>query len=342
MTLYIRDEDILGLITFNDVIEAVEDAYKQYGLGLAGGNSLEKDCSIIPRTEMRVEGKDLPHISPGIRAVHQDMAYLEKTGNIFIRWGYHLGKKRGSFQVLVDANSGDLLAIFKAPRTQWMRTGAAGAVGAKYLSKENSTIAGVLGTGRQGRSQIIALSKVRNLEKVYCHSGRKKDQEYAKEMSKLLGIDVIACDNVEDVVKSSDILITATMSTEPLVKGKWIDEGMHITAIGADDPLKVELDAYTLKKADKLVIDYYLALHTKEIRDPLNKGLIEEKNIYGNIGEIVAKIKPSREHDKEITIYKNTGMCLPYVAINTMVLNKVKNSGLGIEVNENINKIIFS
>ena len=262
---------------------------------------------------------------------------------IFLRWSFHLGEKKGDIAYLIDANKGDILAIIKAPIYEsWMRTGAEGAVAAKYLSRKDCKIAGVIGTGNQGRYQLEFLSKVRNIEKAFAYSGRRRDEEYAREMSKKLGIDIIACEGAEEVVRNADILITTTFSTTPYVKGEWIKKGLHINSMGADDPTKAELDANTLKKADKIVIDdYELTLDTKEIRIPIEQNIIGIDNIYGTIGEIVAGVKPSRESSSEVTIYKSTGMTIAYVAINTQVYKKARQMGLGKDISNTFTNIIY-
>jgi alanine dehydrogenase len=341
MTILISDNDVKKILTLEETIAAAEDAYRQYGKGLAGGNSLMKDCPIIPRSEMRVEGKSLPHLSPEIRYVSQDMAYLEETGKVFLRWNFYLGDKRAGISYLIDAKNGEILAVIKAPTMWTMRVGAVGAVGAKYLARKDSKIAGILGTGRVGRIQLEAVSKIRNIEKAFAYSGRRKNEEYANTMSKKLGIEIIACDTAEQVVRNADILIASTASVNPIVKGEWINKGLHINAFGADCPWKSELDASTITKADKLVIDYELALETKELHVPIEQGLINENDIYGTIGEIVAGIKPGRESPQEFTIFKNTGMPIPYVTISTKVYEKAVENGLGTEIDASFSDLIY-
>jgi endonuclease/exonuclease/phosphatase family metal-dependent hydrolase len=85
-----------------------------------------------------------------------------------------------------------------------MRTGAAGAVGAKYLAREDSITAGIIGTGAQGKAQLLFLFKVRRIKKAFAHSGRRKDEEYAREMSTRLDIDVVASNEVEEGVRNAD------------------------------------------------------------------------------------------------------------------------------------------
>jgi len=347
LTLLISEEDVKKLLTFDEAIEAVEDAYRQYGMGLVGINSLRNGNHIPPRCEVRIEGKNLPHLSPQIRNISQSSAYLEGTGMAFLYWSFHLGDRRGYISYLIDAKNGEILAIIKANATVrahlgWMRVGADGAVGARYLSRKDSKTAGVIGTGRVGSAQLQFLTRVRHIEKAFTYSGRRKDEVYAREMSNRLGIDVLACSGAEEVVRNADILITATHATTPIVKGEWINEGVHISAFGADCPLKAELDTSTLKKADKIVIDYELALDTKEIRALIEQGILRDKNIYGNIGEVVAGIKPGRENPSEITIYKNTGMTFPYVAINAIIYKKAKKMGLGTDIGETLTNLIYS
>jgi alanine dehydrogenase len=214
-----------------------------------------------------------------------------------------------------------------------MRTGASGAVGADCLSRKDSKIAGIIGAGRQGRLQLRFLTDVRPIEKVYVTDKIGKAAEnFSKEMSKELEIDVVPLDNVEKVAKYSDILVTATPSMKPFIKGDWLNPGLHINIIGADDPPKIEIEGKALKKADKLVImaeDSFLA---GQIRIPLEKGEITKNDIYGTLGEIIAGVKSSRENDEEITVYHNPGMTLQDLAAGYKVYQKAKELGIGVEV----------
>ncbi len=256
MTLLIRDEDVREVVTPEDVIEAVEDVYRQHGLGRAQDT---------PRREVRMKGKDLPHLAAGTTSVGQGLSYLEEQNRVVISHAFHLrgegitAKTLPSIRIppdlihVIDPDEGRTLAIIQSPYASWMRTSAGGAVGAKYLGRKNSTVAGIVGTGLQGKGQLSFLTKVRDITKAFVHSGRRKDVDYAREMGSRLGIDIVPSDNVEEVVKNSDILITATRATKPVVRGEWVKNGTHINSIGADDPHKAELDTATLKKASKVI-----------------------------------------------------------------------------------------
>jgi alanine dehydrogenase len=137
----------------------------------------------------------------------------------------------------------------------------------------------------------------------------------------------------EEAVKNMDIIVTATPSREPIVKKDWIGSGMHINSIGADAPGKEELDPQVLKISKIVVDDIEQAAHGGEINVPLSKGIISLKDIYAEIGEIVAGLKPGRESIKEITIFCSTGLAIQDAVTAKLVYDKAlkKNVGQWIE-----------
>ena len=124
------------------------------------------------------------------------------------------------------------------------------------------------------------------------------------------------------------------MATEPIIKGDWYQEGVHISAVGADDRLKVEHDTDGISRIDKLIVDdYELACSTKELRIPLELGLIKMEDLK-TIGDVVAGNTPSRENSTELTFFESTGMTLPYVVIYARMYEKIKAQGLGTELDQ--------
>ena len=336
MVLLIRDEDINAIeIKPEEVIEAVEDAYSQEGRGHAFET---------PRLEIRVKGRHLPHIAPGTTSVGQGMAYLEESKALVISHAYHFSYHKYVSQIM-DPENGETLALMMRGRGAFgvkekkagsggFRTGAAAAIGAKYLARENVDAVGVIGTGRVGRASLICLQKVRDFNKVYSHSGTRRDDEFAREMEKALGVDVIACDSPETVVRKAEILITATYATEPIVKGEWLNEGLHISGMGADDTLKAELDVNAIRRMDKIVIDSDKCLTIGEIALPMKMGAIGPENIHGKIGEVVIGTKPGREGPEEITLFESDGTHIQSASVAWLTYNKVKEAGLGVDISK--------
>lgn len=285
------------------------------------------------KRELRLKGKGLPHGTADTIAIGQGIASLDGVKTAVLQHSFRFPDRRGALFHLIDINTGRTLAIVSNNNgyVSLMRTAADAAVAAKYLSRRSSTIVGIIGTGRQGRAHLQYLLRVRSIERVYAHSGRRRDDEYAREMSRQLGIEVVAADRIEDVVKQADILTLATRATAPIVEGAWLPKGLHINGIGADCPLKAELDTTCIVRADKIVIDCEQVLDAADLRIPFTQGRVTQA-IHGTIGEVVAGVKPGRENESEITIYKSTGTTLPYVTLTARIYEKALQAGLGTEV----------
>ena len=198
-----------------------------------------------------------------------------------------------------------------------IRTGAAGAVAADCLARQNVDTVGVIGSGVQARHQIACLREVRRFRRVAAWSiDRPGLEQYCEEMRAAYGLDVSACASAEDVCRAADILVTATPSHEPMVRAAWLKPGLHITAVGSDTPGKQELDAACLVRADIVVVDR-LGQCAKfgELSHAIAAGLMREADVRGQLGEVVAGRKPGRSRDDEITICDLTGVGFQDTAI---------------------------
>jgi ornithine cyclodeaminase/alanine dehydrogenase len=227
------------------------------------------------------------------------------------------------------------LAIMDGSHITAYRTGAAGAVAAGVLARKDAATVGVIGTGTQGRMQILALRELFKLEKILAWNIRKPSAErYATEMSERLGIDVKAVDGVEAAVRDVDIVVTATPSREALVMNDWIREGVHINAIGADGPGKQELDPKIVGRADKVVVDSLSQCRRiGEIQHALTSKLLTEEGVHAEIGHILLGERPGRESERELTVFDSTGMAAQDIAAAHVVYEQAKERGLGQSVN---------
>jgi ornithine cyclodeaminase len=198
-----------------------------------------------------------------------------------------------------------------------IRTGAAGAVAADCLARRDVHTVGVIGSGVQARHQIACLREVRRFLRIAAWSiDRPGLEQYCEELRASCGVEVVACASAEDVCRAADILVTATPSHEPMVRGDWMRPGMHITAVGADTPGKQELDAACLARADILVVDSLSqCARFGELSHAIAAGLMREEDVRGQLGEVVAGRKPGRTTDDEITICDLTGVGFQDTAI---------------------------
>jgi alanine dehydrogenase len=223
------------------------------------------------------------------------------------------------------------LAIMDGSYITAYRTGAAGAIAASVLAREDATRVGVIGAGTQGRMQILALKERFDLQEIRVWDIEENiAKNYVTEMSKALGIDVSYSTSREEVVRGSDIVVTVTPSKKALVEKDWIEKGMHINAIGADGPGKQELDPAIVGLADKVVVDSLAQCRRiGEIQHALSQGLIREEDVHAEIGEILIGKKIGRESKDEITLFDSTGLAAQDIAAAHVVLKAAREKNLG-------------
>ena len=245
---------------------------------------------------------------------------------------YKLGLPPGvAVIILMDLKTGIPVAIMDGTYVTAYRTGAAGAVAAKVLARKDSKIIGVVGAGTQARMQILALREVFSLKeiKVWDINTTGRDR-YVEEMSEQLKIPIEPVEDIKDAVIEADIIVTVTPSRKALVMKEWIQEGVHINAIGADGPGKQELDPFIVKRADKIVVDSLSQCRIiGEIQHALADGLIIEDDVYAEIGQILIGEKKGRETNEEITLFDATGLAAQDIAAANIVFKQAKEKGIG-------------
>ena len=212
--------------------------------------------------------------------------------------------------VILDVETGIPRAIINATRLTDMRTGAAGAIAAKYLSPKKEVILGVIGSGKQAESQVEAISKELTITGIKVWSRDEKNALAFAARFRTFDCTPASIEKACD----ADIVVTTTPSRKPIVMHEWIHEGTHINAIGADAPGKEELDPLILKKAKVFVDDRPQAIHSGEINVPITKGLFHAHDIAGTLGEVVVGVKGRRKPD-EITVFDSTGLAIQDLAI---------------------------
>jgi len=232
--------------------------------------------------------------------------------------------------ILNDSKTGFPLALMDGTYITGMRTGAAGAIAVKYLARQNARTLGVVGAGKQALFQIAAISKVRQLEKIFVADINKKNIEILANQLKEIGIEIQEA-SLEETAKQ-EILVTTTPSEKPIIKKEWIIPGTHINAIGADASGKEELEPEILQAAKLVIDDWAQSSHSGEINVPFHKGIITKEDIYSSLGKIVNSEKIGRGNDQEITVFDSTGLAIQDLFTANLVYRKAEERHLGKEV----------
>lgn len=215
-----------------------------------------------------------------------------------------------------------------------VRTAAAGAVAAKYLSKPKLDTVGVIGAGAQARYQMMALKQVRDFKRILVYGPTTyKVEQYVKEMERELDVKVTAVTHAEAVVRESELVVTTTPSKTPIIKKEWLHPGLHITAMGSDAEHKQELEVEVLSMADTLVCDVKSqCFRLGELHHGLEQGTISLESDITELGEITSGQKKGRTHDNEITICDLTGTGVQDTAIALYAYDAMTAKALGIRL----------
>ncbi|MBN1134053.1 MAG: alanine dehydrogenase [Methanosarcinaceae archaeon] len=321
--LWLDQKDVKNVLDMASSMEVVERAFKQHGL---------KKVQMPPKTYLYFEKHN-----GDLRTMPAFLEEQDITGVKIVNvHPDNAGKGLPTVMALMILNStstGAPLAVMDGTHLTNIRTGAAGGVAAKNLARPNSKVVGMVGSGNQARTQLLALAQVFDIEKVMVtNRGIKGCKEFVKSMESYIKCEMLIKSSVEEVC-DCDILITTTPVRSPLVKSEWVKPGTHINAIGADAKGKEELDPQILTRARIFVDDIVQASHSGEINVPLSSGLISANDIYGELGEVVAGIKPGRTEDDMITIFDSTGLAIQDVATANLVYGKAVERGIGRKLN---------
>lgn len=323
--LLLSTNDMKKLLHMNDVLTAVETAFRLRGLGRVQMPPkmylfFEKYNGDIRCMPSYIEDLDISAVK--IVNVHPDNPKKNHMRTVM------------ATLVLIDPKTGAPLAVMDGSHITDMRTGAASGVASKYLARKDSRNLGMIGAGRQSRTQILAildtfsrLDEVRIFD-ILPAASKALCEEIQRSYSKRIQI-VKAVDDPKDAVEGMDIVCTCTPARKPIVKESWVSKGQHFNCIGADAPGKQEMEGAILKKAKVVIDDWEQASHSGEINVPISQGLLSQEDIYGNIGDIVAGKLPGRRSHDEITVFCSTGLAIQDAVTAKLAYDAAKKKKVG-------------
>lgn len=306
--------DKLG-ISIQEVIQVVEEAFREKAKGKA-------------------EAPPKPGIHPQKDAfIHAMPAYLPKMRSAGVKWvsGFPGNPQRGlpyisGLLILNDLETGVPICVMDCTWVTAKRTGAATAVAAKHLAREDSKSLGILGCGVQGRSNLEALVVVcKNLEEVRAYDIAEENlQAYAREMSSQYGVKVVPVGSPKKAVEDCDIVVTAgpiLKHPQPAIEESWFKDG------GFACPL--DFDSYWQPEAMHSV-DKFCTDDKDQLRYYRRLGYFSSiPRVYADLAEIVSGKKSGRESPNERIMCMNLGLAIEDMATAILVYEKAKKSGVG-------------
>jgi alanine dehydrogenase len=307
--LYLTEAEIADLLTPADALEAVEGSFRRLAAG---------EVDNRPRVRQRLEGGAFATMS----AVDRELGFAGLKSYTWLPGGT-------PFVVcLFDLGKAELAAVIEADKLGQLRTGAASGVAAKFLAREGASTLGILGCGWQAESQVRCIREaVPSIEHVvaYCRN-EERLEEFCQRM------DAEAGETHRDA-GGHDVVVTATTSRDPVLRGEWLREGALICAIGANDRRSRELDNVVLERAAFVCCDSIeqARLESGDLTEPIEQGILDWLEVHELQGVVAGELQ-GRQSPEDIVLFKSNGLAAWDVAIGALALERARAAGVGREL----------
>jgi alanine dehydrogenase len=309
--IYLTEADVQRLVTVKDAIATLEELFATWG---------QPSTANIPRRRARLPGGalNLMGASYGAKNVYGLKAYAAMKG--------------GQFHTLLYSSvDGKLKAMIEADLFGQLRTGAASGLATKLMANPDARTLGMIGTGRQSRTQAVAVCAVRPIKRVNVFARTPESREsYARSLEKELGIEVRPATSAEACVAEADVVVTITKSAEPVCRAGWLAKGVHVNAAGANSGDRRELDGETVLRATVKVTDHVeqARMEAGEFRDLVAAEKLDWSDVR-ELGEVVTGKIKGRTSPSDLTLFKSLGIALEDVAFGELVYQRALAAGVG-------------
>ncbi len=313
--LYLTEDQVGRVLTMDLAIEAVTAAFRKLGLD---------EAENVPRRRCQTD-KVMLHVLP---------AAVKTLGAIGFK-AYTTSRQGARFHVtLFDANTGEMTAMIEADALGQYRTGAASGVATRKLARPDAATVGCFGTGKQARTQLLAVAKVRPLKTIRVY-GRDPERRkgFAQQIAGETGVETVPVDQPEEAARGCDIVITATTSREPVLFGEWLAAGTHVNLIGSNYLAKSEADVEVFRRAAAVTVDSkeQAKLEAGDFVAALNQGILSWSEIR-DLAPVLLDRYPGRQSPQDITIFKSLGLGIEDVALAARVVERARQQGIGREI----------
>lgn len=306
------------LLSLDDCIAAVEDAFRQHALG------------------------NTP--SPGLLSMHvPDGSFHVKAAPLTAERAYFAAKLNANFpqnsarhglptiQGLVavcDATDGSPLAVMDSMALTALRTGAATAVAAKYLSRADSTTALICGCGGQAAAHVRALLRVRRISHLRAYDQDvDKARLFADQIRDEAAIEAAPVEDLHAAVAASDIVMTCTTAQRYFIDRDMVRPGTFVAGIGADNENKQELDPLLLAQSTVVAGSIEQCAAIGDLHHAIDAGVMSRADVHAELGQIIAGLRRGRAAEGEIIVFDSTGTALQDVAAAVAVYRHASQSG---------------
>lgn len=314
MTIFLDEATVMRLVGMSDALDATEEVFREAGHG---------NVTNVPRVRVPLNDGTL-RITAAVLNYRGYYGVKVSSTTVF-------GRNAGRVFCLYKEDGGELCAIVQVFAMGALRTGAASGVATRHLANEDASVLGVIGSGRQARTQVEAIAKVRPIREVRAFSREAENRaQFCKEITAQLGIAARPVETAREAVTGCDVVVTSTTATAPVLLGEWLSAGTHVNAIGANYEHRRELDSAAVARARFIATDdtEQVRYEATDLVAPVKEGLLSWDRVVP-LGDVVAGRVKGRAAKDDITLYKSLGVAIEDVALAIRAFEKAKAQGIG-------------
>lgn len=323
-TLILSRTDMVGLLEPHEYVDCVEQAYRMHGEG---------------RYYMDPKGHIVLDRYPGEWEAMP--SYIEEPEAAACKWVSIRERNRERFGlptvfsilIYTHPETGFPLAILDGSHHTVMRTGAAAAVSARWMAREDASVLAIVGAGHMAEGTLLTCAGIRawGEARVWSRSEETVRRFVTEQQPRVPDIPLRGSTELEAVVRGADVVVTVTPARDPIVADEWIGPGTHVAAVGADKEGDQELDSSILQRARVFVDDIRQCRTDGEINVPLSTGLLREEDLAGEIGKVVTGRTTGRTAPDTVTVFDSTGIALQDSATVPLEYERAVSAGVGVE-----------
>jgi alanine dehydrogenase len=319
MTLCLSEADVRAVLPMADLIGVMETALAAF----SSGQVVQPVRPVVELGEAAVFAampgflRDPPVLGAKLVAV---MAANQARG---------LPTHRASI-LLLDPETGALVALMDGRLITEMRTAAVSAVSAKYMARADAGVLAILGSGVQARSHLEAFTLWHAFPEVRAWS---PTPDHVRQFAAESTVPVRVCGSASEAVRGADVVVLATSSAVPVVENAWVAPGAHVVSVGACRPNQREMDPALVARA-RVVVDSRASAFQEsgDIVLSLGEGRFGRGHVVAELGEVVSGSVPGRTSLSEVTIFKSLGLAVEDLAAAHLALQRARQQGRGVEI----------
>ena len=318
MALILTEREVTELLPMREAVRLLEESFRLHAEGRT---------QLAPRLVMPLSG-----VAGNFRIM---AAVIPEMGGFGLKTLTGTPGKRAPedtyFAVLYfDIETGALRAVMPGTHITGTRTGAASGVATRHLARPDAQAVGLIGAGFQGRNQVAAVREVREVHSVRIHDAVPEAAERYAAALAADGVEAEVVGTAAEAVRGSDIVCAATTTKEPVIRADWLEPGMHVNSVGANAPVKREVESAVFAQC-RVVLDFREQVlgEAGDLMAAIRDGAFDADSIHAELGEVVAGKVAGRESPEEVTLFKSVGVAIEDVACAAFVYEQAKERGLG-------------